>query len=128
MDAAALGAYAVVGVEKSLTLGLGLAPAMLVGVVNACGGGVLRDMFVGHRPMVFRPGQFYAMAALAGCLIYAPLRLHAGTHALATALVAMVITFGLRVLAITRDWQTPALPEKGLIPKLKRGRGRKKHH
>ncbi|MFP5240544.1 MAG: trimeric intracellular cation channel family protein, partial [Acidobacteriota bacterium] len=76
VDAAALGAYAVVGVEKSLGLGLGFAPAVLVGVVNACGGGVLRDLFTGERPMVFRPGQFYAFAALIGCLIYIPLRLH----------------------------------------------------
>jgi uncharacterized membrane protein YeiH len=127
VDAAALGAYAVVGVEKTLVLGLGLAPAVLVGVVNACGGGVLRDLFVGDRPMVFRPGQFYAMAALVGCLIYAPLRLHLGTHALTTALVAIVVTFGLRVLAITRDWKTPAMPEKGFIPLPKLRPRRRKH-
>lgn len=116
VDAAALGAYAVVGVQKSLDLGLGYAPAVLVGVVNACGGGVLRDLFTGERPMVFKPGQFYAFAALIGCLIYVPLRLHTHTPPLAAAIIAIVVTFGLRVLAITFNWNTAPVGERGLLP------------
>lgn len=116
VDAAALGAYAVVGVQKSLDLGLGYAPAVLVGVVNACGGGVLRDLFTGERPMVFRPGQFYAFAALIGCLIYVPLRLHTQTPPLGAAIAAIAVTFGLRVLAITFNWNTAPVRERGLLP------------
>ena len=116
VDAAALGAYAVVGVQKSLDLGLGYAPAVLVGVVNACGGGVLRDLFTGERPMVFKPGQFYALAALIGCLMYVPLRLHTQTPPLAAAMAAIVVTFVLRVLAITFNWNTSPVREGGLLP------------
>ncbi|KAF0232952.1 MAG: hypothetical protein FD177_2058 [Desulfovibrionaceae bacterium] len=120
VDALALGAYAVVGVEKTLALGLGFVPAVLVGVVNACGGGVLRDIFIGERPMVFKPGQFYAFAALVGCLIYVPLRTHTDLPPLAVALGSIAVTFGLRVLAISLNWSTVPIGEKGILRKRPR--------
>lgn len=115
VDAAALGAYAVVGMDKTLAAGLGFAPAVLVGVVNACGGGVLRDLFTGERPMVFKPGQFYAFAALLGCLVYLPLRLHSPLPPLVSAAAAISVTFGLRVLAIAFNWRTWPLGPRGLL-------------
>lgn len=120
VDALALGAYAVVGVEKTLALGLGFVPAVLVGVVNACGGGVLRDMFTGERPMVFMPGQFYAFAALIGCVLYVPLRRHTDLPPLVVALTAIAVTFGLRVLAITLNLTTAPVAEKGLLRRRRR--------
>jgi uncharacterized membrane protein YeiH len=120
VDALALGAYAVVGVEKTLALGLGFVPAVLVGVVNACGGGVLRDIFTGERPMVFRPGQFYAFAALVGCLLYVPLRTHTDLPPLGVALASIAVTFGLRVLAISLNWSTAPIGEKGILRRRSR--------
>ncbi|EHJ48099.1 Uncharacterized protein family UPF0126 [Solidesulfovibrio carbinoliphilus subsp. oakridgensis] len=115
VDAAALGAYAVVGMEKSLAFGLDFAPAVLVGTVNACGGGLLRDVLTREEPLVFRPGQFYAFAALIGCLAYPFLRQSLGFAPLNAALATIVITFGLRVLAITRNWRTRPVCETGLF-------------
>jgi uncharacterized membrane protein YeiH len=115
VDAAALGAYAVVGMEKSLAFGLDFAPAVLVGVINACGGGMLRDVLMGEEPLVFRPGQFYALAALIGCLTYPFLRQTLATPPLAAALATIVVTFLLRVLAITRNWRTAPVRETGLF-------------
>jgi uncharacterized membrane protein YeiH len=115
VDAAALGAYAVVGMEKSLAFGLDFAPAVLVGTVNACGGGLLRDVLMREEPLVFRPGQFYAFAALVGCLIYLFLRQYMGVAPLTAALVTIVITFLLRVLAITRNWRTGPVRDSGLF-------------
>ncbi|WP_243357693.1 trimeric intracellular cation channel family protein [Fundidesulfovibrio terrae] len=120
VDALALGAYAVVGVEKTLHLGLGMVPAVLVGVVNACGGGVLRDLFSGERPMVFKPGQFYAFAALIGCIIYIPLRRYNVMEPLYAALISIAVTFGLRVLAINLDWTTRPVGETGILRRRKR--------
>lgn len=120
VDALALGAYAVVGVEKTLALGLGIVPAVLVGVVNACGGGVLRDLFTGEKPMVFKPGQFYALAALIGCILYVPLRRHTDYPPLLVALAAIAVTFGLRVLSINLNWSTAPVGEKGLLRRRRR--------
>ena len=115
VDAAALGAYAVVGMEKSLAFGLDFAPAVLVGTVNACGGGLLRDVLVREEPMVFRPGQFYGFAALIGCLCYPFLRQELALPPLAAALCTIVLTFLLRVLAISRNWRTTPVRAAGLF-------------
>jgi hypothetical protein len=37
-----------------------------IGVMNAVGGGLLRDILTREEPFLFKPGQFYAAAALAG--------------------------------------------------------------
>ena len=66
VDALGLGAYAIVGVDKSILVGLTIAAAILVGVINAVGGGLLRDLLVRDEPLLLKPGQFYTLAALGG--------------------------------------------------------------
>ena len=70
VDALALGVYGVVGAQKSLAAGLPLVSVALVGCVNAVGGGMLRDVLVREEPLIFKPGEFYALAALAGVLLF----------------------------------------------------------
>lgn len=72
-DALGLGAFAVVGMRLALAASISLAGAMLVGVVNAVGGGVLRSLLLHRTPRVFRPGELTALAAFAGTLAYAGL-------------------------------------------------------
>jgi uncharacterized membrane protein YeiH len=69
-DALGLGAYAVVGMQLAEAKGLAPVAVCLVGVVNAVGGGVLRDVLMRDEPEVFRPGTLTAVAALAGCVLY----------------------------------------------------------
>jgi len=121
VDAAALGAYAVVGMEKTLAFGLGFAPAVLVGVVNACGGGILRDILAREEPIVVKPGQFYALAVLLGCLAHMGLR-RLGLGVEYAAWAGIGLTFALRVLAITRNWRTAPIRETGLLGPGRRGR------
>jgi uncharacterized membrane protein YeiH len=70
-DAIGLGAFAVVGMRLSLAASIHVAGALLVGVVNAVGGGILRSLLLRRTPEVFRPGQLTALAAFAGTLSYA---------------------------------------------------------
>lgn len=70
-DAIGLGAFAVVGMRLSLAASIDVAGALLIGVVNAVGGGVLRSLLLRRTPEVFQPGQFTALAAFAGTLLYA---------------------------------------------------------
>ena len=72
-DAIGLGAFAVVGMRLALAASISLAGAMLVGVVNAVGGGVLRSVLLHRTPEVFRPGELTALAAFGGTLVYAAL-------------------------------------------------------
>jgi uncharacterized membrane protein YeiH len=112
LDALGLGAYAVVGVQKSLHAGLSVAAAVLVGVINAAGGGLLRDVLVRDEPLLFKPGQFYVLAAFAGCLVFPLLALYFKMEATTAALIAILTTFVFRLLAIQFNWVTPALGQK----------------
>jgi uncharacterized membrane protein YeiH len=105
-DAAGLGFFAVAGTSKALTFGLGPVPAVVLGVITGCGGGVLRDVLLREIPLVLRTGELYAVTALAGSLVVvAGDRL--GTYDSATAAVGVGVVFVLRVLALRRNWHAP---------------------
>jgi uncharacterized membrane protein YeiH len=112
VDALGLGAYAVVGAQKTLQAGLGVPAALLIGVINAAGGGLLRDVLSREEPLIFKPGQFYALAALAGAACFVSLAVLGGVSATASAGAAIGFTFLLRMLTIRFKWRTrPAASE-----------------
>ena len=67
-DAVGLTAYAVLGTAKSLTMGVPLVPAMLMGVVTGCAGGIIRDMVAGAPSILMRPELYVTPAALSALL------------------------------------------------------------
>lgn len=109
LDALGLGAYAVVGVEKSRHAGLSIAAAILVGVINAAGGGLLRDVLVREEPLLFKPGQFYVLAAFSGCLLFVLLVSVFHVRVMGAALVTIAATFVFRLMAIQFNWSSTPL-------------------
>ena len=99
------------GTQKSLASGLGIPAAMLIGVLNASGGGILRDILTREEPLVFKPGQFYVLVAFLGTVVF----VIAGTvmefSAEQAAVLAIVATFIARNLAIWLNWQTAPIAE-----------------
>ncbi|ACB74432.1 trimeric intracellular cation channel family protein [Opitutus terrae] len=116
IDAVGLGAYAVFGTQKSLTAGLAVPAALLVGVVNAAGGGLLRDLITREEPLVFKPGQFYVLTALAGGVVFVFLTAWVGVPATRAALIAIAITFVFRMLSILFNWRTAPFGEADTPP------------
>jgi uncharacterized membrane protein YeiH len=108
-DAVGLGLYGVYGAQKALQADLPFLSAVLVGTVNAVGGGVLRDVLVREEPLIFKSGQFYALAAMAGCAVFVALDLSQPTPLAAGAGVA--VTLALRLGSIRLGWRTGALSE-----------------
>lgn len=108
-DAIGLGAFAVVGTDKAMRLELHWIAAVFVGVVNAVGGGLLRDLLVRAEPLLLKPGQFYALAALAGALAYVALTQYFKIPAFDAAVYATLATVLFRVLAIIFNWKTHAV-------------------
>ena len=108
-DAIALGLYAVVGAQKTLAAGLPPLAATLVGVVNAIGGGILRDVLVREEPLIFRPSELYALAALAGCVLFVSLTVWLQAPAPVAASIGIGVTIAVRLLAIRLGWRTGAL-------------------
>ena len=73
------------------------------------GGGLLRDLLVRDEPLLLKPGQFYSLAALAGCLLFVLLTVYFRVPAPRAGLVTVAATFVVRVLAIQFNWSTPPL-------------------
>jgi uncharacterized membrane protein YeiH len=105
-DAVGLAAYAVYGAAKALGLGVPPLPAVLMGVVTGCIGGVIRDVLAGEPSILMRPELYVTAAALAAGL-YVALRL-AGMEPWLAASVAAAAGFGLRAAAIRWRLALPA--------------------
>jgi uncharacterized membrane protein YeiH len=78
-------------------------------VINAAGGGLLRDIITREEPLVFRPGQFYVLTAVAGAVMFVFISVNLGVDATVAALVSIVVTFIFRVLTIAFNWRTSAV-------------------
>jgi uncharacterized membrane protein YeiH len=109
LDAVGLSAYSMVGLIKSLEAGLSAPAAIMVGVVNAAGGGLLRDVLTREEPLLFKPGQFYVLASLAGCILFVCLAYRAVVSPRHAELISMTTIFVLRILAIIFNWRTAPL-------------------
>ena len=113
VDALGLGAYAAFGTEKALTAGLAVPAAVLVGVINAAGGGLLRDIITREEPLVFKPGQFYVLTALAGAVVFVFLAVMLDVEPTAAAGAAIAATFLFRALTIAFNWRTTSIGNTG---------------
>jgi uncharacterized membrane protein YeiH len=111
VDALALGVYGVVGANKALIDGIAPVPALLVGMCNAVGGGLLRDVLVREEPLVFKPGQLYTLAALGGCVLFVVLSYTYGLDTNYSAWISIAATLSLRLAAIRFNWATKSVRE-----------------
>jgi uncharacterized membrane protein YeiH len=109
LDGIGIGAYAIVGLQLARTAGLDLSAAILVGIVNAVGGGVLRDLLVHREPDIFRPGIPTALAALFGCLVFLILNRLLDLPAGISAWVAIAAVFLMRYLALRHNFRTRSI-------------------
>ncbi len=68
-DSIGLAVFTAVGVQSAVQLGhTGLSLMLFVGVITGVGGGVLRDIFTGTIPYIFRK-HIYATASLSGVIM-----------------------------------------------------------
>lgn len=107
-DSVTIGLYGVAGTYKGLALGASNLTAILLGVITAVGGGVLRDLLSGERPAVFQGGPLYATAALLGAGVFVVLREN-DMMVNPALIIAAVCTIILRVLSLRFRWVLPKL-------------------
>jgi uncharacterized membrane protein YeiH len=105
-DAIGIAIYAVFGTWKSLTLGVPLLPAMMMGVITACVGGIIRDVLAGEPSILLKPEIYVTAAALASGLF--GLLLWLGAPLLPAAIISAAAGFALRAMAIWKGWAIPA--------------------
>jgi uncharacterized membrane protein YeiH len=106
-DAIGLGLFSASGTQIALDMQMPAIVAVLMGVITAVFGGVLRDIVCNEIPSAFRDHRPYAICAFMGTwiLVIAPALSLPDTAAL--LFTAMTVTL-LRVIALVTDFQLPA--------------------
>ena len=69
-DALGLAFFTIGGVQIAEQAGLSGLLALLMGVITGVVGGVVRDVLLAEIPLILRPGQLYASAAIVGAGLY----------------------------------------------------------
>ncbi|MCC7363501.1 MAG: TRIC cation channel family protein [Dehalococcoidia bacterium] len=103
-DAAGLGAFAAAGALAGVEAGLPLPAVIVLAIVTATGGGVIRDLLADRVPLVLRAEVNATAAAIGGLVTWAVEPASVGAAALAGALTAS----GVRGLTIALNVHLPA--------------------
>lgn len=105
VDALGLGFFTAVGASKAAQADAGPLAIVLLAMITAAGGGLIRDLLVSEIPQVLK-SDFYATAAFLGGLLY--LFLHATALSLTTQmLITTAFTFVIRLIALRHRISLP---------------------
>jgi uncharacterized membrane protein YeiH len=106
-DAIGLGLFTASGTQIALDSAMPAIVAVLLGMVTAVFGGVLRDVVCNEIPRAFHDHRPYAICSFAGGWVLVTAHALALPNGLALTLAA-VVTTGLRAAAVRWDWRLPA--------------------
>ena len=130
LDALAVGCWAATGVQKTLDAGLWWLPAVMLGVITAVGGGMVRDITLLKVPTIFGGNTLYATSALVASIEMVVLSL-LGYQAIGSA-VAILSGALLSLLARRYGWILPTglelrIPKPRMLLSLRHRRERPRH-
>lgn len=107
LDIFAVGLYATVGADKARIYGFEPTVCIMMGVFTAVGGGMLRDMCLAKTPAIFKRGNFYAIAAIAGSAAYIALVQGFEVNVIIAMVVSTALTMAVRWISLHYNIQSP---------------------
>ncbi len=105
LDAVGLAVFSVIGAETALAAGASPFVAVVMGVVTATFGGIIRDILGGESPIILRR-EIYVTAALLGALVFVA-ALSVGLGRDPAAVAGFLAALVLRCAALERRWSLP---------------------
>jgi uncharacterized membrane protein YeiH len=108
-DAMGLALFTILGAQIAQREMVDPIVAGLMGTVTGVAGGVIRDVLSAEVPLIFRKGELYATAAIAGAALYLILE-GVGLQRQLAATIGMTAIAALRLAAILWGLQLPVLP------------------
>ncbi len=110
-DALGMAAYAVIGSAKAISYGLPPLPAIVMGVLTASFGGIVRDVLAGVPSILLRREIYVSAAALGATTFVALAEMGVGT--IIAGVGGAAAGFTLRALAIARGLALPRYRDDG---------------
>lgn len=109
LDALGLGTFVVIGTSKALAFDLGFMGAVIMGVMTATFGGLIRDVLSNEIPLILQREIYASACAAGGAALYFMDRLGVAHPIKLT--VAATLVIGIRFAAILKGWQLPRREE-----------------
>lgn len=106
-DAIGLALFVVVGVQRTISAGLPMWVAIVMGTITGSFGGIIRDILINEQPLFFRK-DIYATACLAGGVVYWLLN-YLPLPDIVPQMACAIAVIGLRVAAVHYGWSLPIL-------------------
>ena len=97
-DTVGVGIYTILGVQKSLEYHVNPFAAVILGLVSAVFGGVIRDTLLNEIPLIFAK-EIYATACIAGAVLFTSL-LYFNLDSDSAAIISMSLIIGIRIIAV----------------------------
>ncbi|WP_246940369.1 trimeric intracellular cation channel family protein [Bacillus pinisoli] len=101
-DAIGLASFAIQGALYATEMGHPISAVVVAAVLTGSGGGIIRDVLAGRKPVVFKAEIYAVWAALAGLLI--GFNIIKGSYSLYFLFIALVI---LRMASLQYKWRLP---------------------
>ena len=105
LDALGLALVTIAGTAKALDAGAGALVAVVMGVITAAVGGIIRDV-LGQEPSIILRREIYVTASLLGAITFTTLTA-TGVDGLPAGAMGGFIVFLVRGLAISLGWSLP---------------------
>lgn len=101
-DTLGIGLFTILGLQKTLGIGLSIPIALLMGIVSAVFGGVIRDVLTNEIPFIFRK-EIYASACLIGGIVFVGLE-HINSLTTLNMFLSMLSVIVIRYLSVKKGW------------------------
>ena len=101
-DAVGLAAFAIQGAKAAMSFDAPLISIMLAAILTGAGGGMLRDIFAGRKPMIFHSEIYAIWAGVAGMIVGLNL---VESSVLTFVLLGVIVL--LRVASVHYNWNLP---------------------
>ena len=101
-DTIGIGLFTLIGINVGLNNGFSKIVCLILGVVSACFGGVIRDVLTSEIPLIFRQ-QIYASACMIGGISYLLLSQFIPLDNL-NFIISICIVILIRYLSIRNNW------------------------
>jgi len=109
LDTLGVAIYTILGVQKSLSHEVNPIAAVILGMVSAVFGGVLRDTLINEIPLIFKK-EIYATACLAGAFLFVILN-HYGVQADINFFAGVGLIILIRVISVKYKIALPKLED-----------------
>lgn len=105
-DTIGIAVFTILGLQKALNIGVSPVIGIMMGMVSAVFGGVIRDIVCNEIPLIFRK-EIYALTCIAGGIVFIGIlyltHLSQDWNIVITA--SFIVTF--RILAVRYHWKLP---------------------